>query len=160
VPVFRAEGYPASKSSRPRSVVHPGPDPSWNCALASSTRLAKSVWYSFSGVPGVGSRRAQKSAIAFARSSSVFRALKALSSSGVRTSRTGPLRHEALGSSQDGEAARDAPPRDAKTKKMARGALPAAGLGANIFKGISRCGSIAAERAYASTIDTGLRDAR
>ena len=59
----------------PLSVFHPGSVESRNLRFASTTRLQYIRRYSFSNVPGVGSRLAQKAVMNRARSGTVFRCL-------------------------------------------------------------------------------------
>ena len=84
-------GDPSSRYVRPMSVRQPGSVIDLNVLSASSTFFQKMASYSFSGVPGVGSRLSQKAFTKAARSSSVRSFFHSFSSSSVMIHFAGPL---------------------------------------------------------------------
>src|SRR2546425_3788830 len=95
-------GGPSSRKTRPMSVRHPGSVCDENLLSASSTFLQKIASYSFSGVPGVGSRRSQNDLAKATRSSSVRSFFHSFSSSSVMIHLTGPFAQSLFGVLQSG----------------------------------------------------------
>src|SRR5438093_12605914 len=90
-------GGPRMRKTRPMSVIHPEFAFEVKLLSASSTFFQNIASYSFSGVPGVGSRFSQNDLAKAARSSSVCSFFQSFSSSSVMIHLTGPLAQSVLG---------------------------------------------------------------
>src|SRR6266571_2212770 len=95
-------GGPSMRKTRPMSVIQPEFADEVKFLSASSTLFQKIASYSFSGVPGVGSRFSQNVLAKAARSSSVCSFFQSFSSSSVMIHLTGPLAQSLLGVLQSG----------------------------------------------------------